>query len=62
VDPLVPAWKARPTTGITEGNITDDGLPVDHADVRITGLADSATVTDGLGWRARRTTNSASWC
>jgi len=50
VDPPIPAWKARPTTGIVEGNITDDGRPIDHADVRITGLAGSATVTDGSGW------------
>jgi len=50
VDPPVPDWKARPTTGIVEGTITDDGVAVDHAVVEIAGLTDSPTHSDGSGW------------
>ena len=50
VDPPIPDWKARPTTGIVEGTITEDGAAVDHAVVEIAGLTDSPTHSDGSGW------------
>jgi len=50
VDPPTPAWKDRPTGGIVEGTVTDRGVPVDHAVVKIAGRAQTATPTDGSGW------------
>ncbi|MBN1125360.1 MAG: family 10 glycosylhydrolase [Sedimentisphaerales bacterium] len=50
VDPPKPEWKTHPTTGILEGNITDNGVPVDHATVEVVGLPQTQTYTDGSGW------------
>lgn len=54
MDPPVPEWKAYPTTGIFEGNVTDAATmqPIDHATVMIDGVPSTATVTDGMGWFA----------
>ena len=49
-DPPRPVWKTHPTTGIFEGNLTDNGVPVDHGQVEVAGMAGSATYTDGSGW------------
>jgi uncharacterized lipoprotein YddW (UPF0748 family) len=51
-DPPVPAWKASPTAGIFEGNVTVAGQPLDHATVMIDGQPATQTVTDGSGWYA----------
>jgi uncharacterized lipoprotein YddW (UPF0748 family) len=50
VDPPTPSWKKYPTTGIFEGTVTLDGVPLDHATVEVVGLSGSQTVTDGSGW------------
>lgn len=50
VEPPTAPWKSNPITGIYEGNVTFDGDPVDHARVRIVGMPETETVTDGSGW------------
>jgi len=50
VDPPEPRWRVNPTTGIFEGNVTINGQPVDHAIVRVVGMPETETVTDGSGW------------
>lgn len=45
-------WRSSPVTGIFEGNVLFDGQPVDHARVRIKGMPETETVTDGSGWYA----------
>lgn len=52
VEPPTPKWRANPTTGMFEGNVTFNGQPVDHASVHISGYPQTATVTDGSGWYA----------
>lgn len=49
-DPPVPEWKTNPTRGIFEGIVTDGGVPVDHATVRIEGQPQTTTHSDGVGW------------
>lgn len=52
VDPPTPEWKARPTKGIFEGYLTDDGFSVDHGTVEIDGRPETRVNTDGTGWYA----------
>ena len=52
VDPPIAPWKEHPATGIFEGNLTNDGVPVDHGSVMIQGEPDTKTLTDGSGWYA----------
>jgi uncharacterized lipoprotein YddW (UPF0748 family) len=49
-DTPIPQWKARPTTGIVEGDITCSGLPVDHAWICVEGDSSKADYSDGSGW------------
>jgi uncharacterized lipoprotein YddW (UPF0748 family) len=52
LDPPVHEWKVRPTTGIFEGNLTDESSPIDHGTVEIEGDISTRVYTDGSGWYA----------
>lgn len=52
VDPPSPDWRTNPTTGMFQGNVLFQNLPIDHARVRIAGHPETETVTDGSGWYA----------
>jgi uncharacterized lipoprotein YddW (UPF0748 family) len=45
-----PTWKLQPVESIIQGNVTANGVPVDHAHVSLFDEAGYDTVTDGVGW------------
>ncbi|MBN1844949.1 MAG: family 10 glycosylhydrolase [Sedimentisphaerales bacterium] len=52
LDPPTPPWKAFPTTGIFQGNLTAAGVPVDHGTVTLDDEPSTRVYTDGSGWYA----------